>query len=159
MKKTTKKPTVPYASATTGKNARAEIEKILQAFGCESVGFMDDFADQSVLLAFKHRGRQVQLRASARGWAALYLRQNPWKYSRRTTKQDYDAKALAQGLIAINSIMRDWVKGQITAIETGMLSFEAVFAAHILLPSGKTMLDEIVAVMPPAIEDHHAPSP
>jgi hypothetical protein len=57
---------VPYANATTGTKARAEIVKLLQAFGCESVGFMDDFADHSVLLAFKHRGRQVQLRASAR---------------------------------------------------------------------------------------------
>ena len=31
------------------------------------------------------------------------------------------AAALDQGLIAVNSILRDWVKGQITAIETGIL--------------------------------------
>src|SRR5258707_10860509 len=43
--------------------------------GCERVGFMDNFDDCSVLLlAFTHRGRQVQLRASARGWAAMYLK-------------------------------------------------------------------------------------
>ena len=69
---------VPYASATSGTVARAEITKLLRRFGCESVGFMDDFADHSVLLAFTHRGRPVQLRASAKGWAALYLKSHPW---------------------------------------------------------------------------------
>ena len=68
--------TVPYASATSGTAARDEITKLLRRFGCESVGFMDDFEDHSVLLAFKHRGRAIQLRASARGWAALYLRES-----------------------------------------------------------------------------------
>jgi hypothetical protein len=149
------KATVPYASATTGKNARADIEKILKAFGCEQIGFMDDFEDHSVLLVFKHRGRQVQLRASARGWAPMYLKLNPWSYSRRATRQQWEAKALAQGLIAVNSIMRDWVKGQITAIESGMLSFEAVFAMHMLLEDGQTLLDKFVAGKMPAIE-HHA---
>ena len=50
------------------RKARAEIVKMLQGFGCEQVGFMDNFDDCSVLLAFTHRGRQVQLRASARDW-------------------------------------------------------------------------------------------
>lgn len=46
---------VPYASATSGAKARDEITKMLQRFGCENVGFMDDFAGHSVLLAFRHR--------------------------------------------------------------------------------------------------------
>ena len=66
-------PGVPYENATSGGKARDEIVKTLKGFGCESVGFMDDFENSTVLLAFKHRGRPVQLRASARGWAALYL--------------------------------------------------------------------------------------
>jgi len=41
---------------------------VLRRFGCEEIGFMDKYADQEVLLHFKHRGRQVQLRASAKGW-------------------------------------------------------------------------------------------
>jgi hypothetical protein len=58
---------VPYASASAGQRARDEISKVLRRFGCESIGFMDDFEQHEVLLAFKHRGRQVQLRASAKG--------------------------------------------------------------------------------------------
>jgi hypothetical protein len=34
---------IPYASATSGTKAREEITKILRHFGCESIGFMDDF--------------------------------------------------------------------------------------------------------------------
>jgi len=70
--------TIPYSGATSGAKARDEISSMLRKFGCESVGFMDDFEDHSVLLAFKHRGRAMQLRASARGWAAMYLKENPW---------------------------------------------------------------------------------
>jgi hypothetical protein len=62
---------VPYANATTGTKSREEIITILRSFGCESVGFMVEWDKQEVLLAFRHRGRDVQLRASAKGWAHL----------------------------------------------------------------------------------------
>jgi hypothetical protein len=58
---------IPYESAQSGASARDEITKILRRFGCESIGF--NFDKHEVLLAFTHRGRQVQLRASAKGWA------------------------------------------------------------------------------------------
>ena len=41
---------VPYASANSRSSARDEITKILRRFGCESVGFMDDFEKHEVLL-------------------------------------------------------------------------------------------------------------
>lgn len=143
--------TVPYAGATSGMKARDELTKTLQRFGCESVGFMDDFVEASVLLAFTHRGRQVQLRASAKGWAAMYLKENPWTSQRRSTRQQWERAALDQGLIAVNSILRDWVKGQVTAIETGILSFEAVFMPHMLTENGQTMVERISSLnlLPP----------
>lgn len=136
---------VPYSSATTGTKARGEIVNILRRFGCESVGFMDEFPSRTLLLAFTHRGRQVQLRASAQGWAKLYLRENPWTNRRRCTRPEWEERALEQGLIAINSILRDWVKGQVTAIETGILSFESVFLPYMLTESGDTLHDRVLA--------------
>ena len=79
---------IPYSGATSDMRAREEIKKLLTRFGCESIGFMDDNAKHEVLLAFTHRGRHVQLTASAKGWAAIYLRQNPHHYRRRATRQD-----------------------------------------------------------------------
>lgn len=137
---------VPYENATSGVKARDEIVTMLRKFGCESVGFMDDFEDQSVMLAFRHRGRPVQLKASAKGWAVLFLKEHPHNWSRmKSTEQQHEAKALAQGLVAINSILRDWVKGQITAVECGIMSFEAVFLPHMLTKNGRSVVDEIMA--------------
>lgn len=134
---------VPYAGATSGMKARDEITKMLQRFGCESVGFMDEFEDQSVLLAFRHRGRPVQLRASAKGWAAMYLKEHPWSYRMTRNRQEHEQAALKQGFVAINSILRDWVKGQITAVECGMLQFEAVFMPYMLTDNGQTLVDRV----------------
>ena len=99
--------TITYASATSDMRAREEIKKILTRFGCESIGFMDDMKEHEVLLAFTHQGRQVQMRASARGWANMWLRENPWGYRHRTTEQEWKQKALRQGHVAVNSVLRD----------------------------------------------------
>lgn len=133
---------VPYAHAASG-NARDELTKILRRFGCESVGFMDDFADGSVLLAFTHRGRPVQLRASAKGWAQMFVQEEPWSRNRKSNRQEYEAAALKQGMIAVNSILRDWVKGQVTAVECGILSFEAVFMPYMLTSDGRTLIERV----------------
>ena len=116
---------VPYAGATTGLRAREEITRLLRGFGCEEIGFADKFDEYEVLLYFKHRGRQVHLRASAKGWARMSLKAKPWSYKHHSTNQEWEQAALRQGAVAVNSILRDWIKGQTTAVECGMLSFEA----------------------------------
>jgi hypothetical protein len=147
---------VPYANATSGGKARTEIVSLLQRFGCSSVGFMDDFENHSVLLAFEHRGRQVQLRASAKGWAQMYLRENPWNaIAAAGPKQEHEQAALRQGQRAVNSILRDWIKGQVTAIECGILSFEAVFMPHMLTSDGRPLIERVKEqkLIPPPRED------
>lgn len=133
----------PYAGATSGATARDDITKVLRRFGCESVGFMDDFEQHEVLLAFTHRGRQIQLRASAKGWAQMFLKEQPWTSRRRDTKQDYERAALRQGHVAVNSILRDWIKGQVTAVECGILSFEAVFMPYMLTNDGRPLVERL----------------
>lgn len=136
---------IPYASANGGHTARNQIISMLQKFGCESVGFMDDFEDHSVLLVFKHRGRSMQLRASARGWATMYLKENPWGSGRKLKKHEYENAALHQGMKAVNSMLRDWVKGQITAVETGILSFDAVFMPYMITDNGQSLIDRVAS--------------
>jgi hypothetical protein len=134
---------LPYASATSDMRAREEIRKILLRFGCESIGFMDDNMRHEVLLAFTHRGRQIQMTVSANGWAAMWLKENPYNGRRRRTRHEYEQAALAQGRIAVNSILRDWVKAQITIIESGIVSFEAVFMPFMLTNDGRTMIERV----------------
>jgi hypothetical protein len=134
---------VPYASATTGVKAREEIIKVLRRFGCESIGFMDDYEKQEVLLAFTHRGRNHQMRASAKGWAQMWLKENPHTYRMRHSKQEHEASALRQGQIAVNSILRDGIKSQMTMVEAGILSFEAVFLPFMLTSDGRPLIERL----------------
>ena len=135
--------TTPYQEATSGLKARDEITRILRRFGCSSIGFMDDFTQHEVILAFKHRGRPVQLRASARGWAAMWLKDHPWSVRHKRTVREHEERALRQGLVAVNSILRDWIKGQVTAVECGVLSFDAVFMPFMLTADGRPLLERL----------------
>jgi hypothetical protein len=109
---------------------------------------MDDYERQEVLLAFTHRGRQVQLRASAKGWSRMHLKEHPWTDRRHTSRVEYERATLRQGHIAVNSILRDWIKGQVTAIECGILSFEAVFMPHMLPADGRPLIDHVAELLP-----------
>lgn len=65
----------------------------------------------------------------------------------------HEAKAMKQAEISVCSILRDWIKGQVVAIETGILTFEGAFLGQILLPTGKTVLDSVMqSNMLPALE-------
>jgi len=136
---------LPYENATSGNNAINEIRKAVQAFGCTKFATGDDFDTGEVFVQFEHRGRAVNLRASARGYAAAWLKEHPFGPRTRGTRAEHEARALKIGSVAFYSILRDWVKGQITAVEIGMMSFEAAFLSHMLLPSGQTVIEHVQA--------------
>ncbi len=134
---------LPYESATSGEKALGDIKKILQGFGCESFGSMMNFATGELLVQFEYRGRKVSLRASSKGYAAAWLRQNPFTSRTRATKEQHEKRALEIGQTAIFSMVRDWIKGQLTAVETGILTFEGAFLGQLLLQNGQTVLEKV----------------
>jgi len=136
---------LPYSTATSGQNAIQDIQKILRGFGCTKFATGEDFETGEVFIQFEHRGRPVTLKASAKGYAAAWLRENPWNSRRKCNRAQHESKALQIGSVAVYSVLRDWVKGQVTAIEIGILSFESAFLSHIMLPSGKRVIEEIEA--------------
>ncbi|RJP48739.1 MAG: hypothetical protein C4586_08455 [Anaerolineaceae bacterium] len=132
---------LPYEHARSGKEAIADLEKILSDFGCSQFGTMQDTVKGETILQFRHRDRPVSIVMSWRGYAAMYLQRHPFNGHRRMKKADYDAMALEQGKIAVCSMLRDMLKAQITAAEMGAMSFDAVFMPHILLGSGQRVID------------------
>jgi len=136
---------LPYQNATSGQRAMEDVQKILRGFGCTRFATGEDFETGDVFIQFEHRGRPVSLKASSRGYAAAWLKENPWNHRRKGTKAQHEAKALKIGGIAVYSILRDWVKGQVTAIEIGILSFESAFLSHIMLPNGRRVIEEVEA--------------
>jgi hypothetical protein len=135
---------LPYENATSGERALGEIQKLLRGFGCSKFGSMTDDEKREIIVQFEYRGRRVQMTASIRGYAAAWLKEHPYNPSRsRCSSKEHERKALDIASIAVYSILRDWIKGQVMAIETGILSFEGAFLGQIMLPSGKTMLEYV----------------
>lgn len=133
---------LPYENATSGAGALDEIRKVLTRFGCARFGTMTDNEAGELLVQFTYHGRDVTVKASYRGYAAAWLKEHPYNPSRmRKTRTQHEAQALDQAQISVCSVLRDWIKGQITAIEVGILTFEGAFLGQILLPNGKTVLD------------------
>lgn len=147
--------TLPYSSATSGQNAIADIQKMLRQFGCTKFATGEDFDTGELFVQFEHRGRMVNLKANSKGYAAAWLTENPWTHRRKGNKQEHEAKALQIGSVAVCSILRDWVKGQVTAIEIGMLTFEGAFLSHMMLPSGISVIEHIEQEnLLPALKDN-----
>jgi hypothetical protein len=136
-------PTValPYENATSGEKASADLQKILHRFGCDRFGTMIDHGAGELICQFSYRGRDVLVKASIRGYAAAWLKEHPYGPRSRSSKSEYERKGLEIAGLAVYSILRDWIKGQITAVETGILSFEGAFLAQLVLPSGRTVFD------------------
>ncbi len=132
---------LPYESSTSGERALGEIQKLLRGFGCNKFGSMIDDAEGIVLVQFERHGVPVSVKASIKGYAAAWLREHPYTHRMRCTNVEHERKALDIASVAVYSILRDWIKGQVTAIETGILSFDGAFLGQVMLPSGRTVLE------------------
>jgi hypothetical protein len=144
---------LPYENSTSGERALGEIQKLLRGFGCNKFGSMVDDSEGSILVQFEYRGRPVSVKASIKGYAAAWLREHPYTYRTKATKAQHERKSMDIASVAVYSILRDWIKGQITAIETGILTFEGAFLGQILLPTGRTVLEHATeAQLLPQIE-------
>ena len=143
---------LPYERATSGRKALDEVQNILASFGTTRFGMMTDTEKREVMVQFTYRGRDILVRASVAGYAAALLKKSPYTSRMRRSKEQHEREAIEQAEISVCSILRDWIKGQITAVEVGALSFEGAFLGNILLSSGKTVLDAIEAqkLLPPA---------
>lgn len=151
---------LPYENATSGEKALGEIQKLLRGFGCAKFGSMSDDEAKEIMVQFEYRGRQVSVKASVRGYAAAWLKEHPTKVfqteiangTAAAKRTAHERRAMDIASVAVYSILRDWIKGQVTAIETGILTFEGAFLGQILLPSGQTILEHATtAKLPPAL--------
>lgn len=135
--------TLPYSNATSGERAAADIQRVLRAFGCLKFGVMHDDGAGELIVQFEYRGRMASVKASTKGYAAAWLRTTPYSSRMRCTKAQHERKAMEVASVAVYSILRDWIKGQITAVECGVLSFEGAFLGQLLLADGRTVLEHV----------------
>lgn len=135
---------LPYENATSGAKALDEIRKVLTNFGCSRFGTMTDNEEGAVLVQFSYRGRDVSVKVSYRGYAAAWLKEHPYTNRTQVSRAKHEQRGMDQAQISVYSILRDWIKGQVTAVEVGILTFEGAFLGQIMLPgTGKTVLEQI----------------
>src|SRR3990167_11466013 len=130
---------LPYETATSGDKALIELQRTLAKFGCQSFGTMTDAERGVTIVQFKWRNRNVSLEASWKGYAQAWSKAHKGTHSswNTTMKAKHDQRALRQAQISVCSVLRDWVKGQITAVECGVMSFESAFMPPMLLANGQ----------------------
>lgn len=147
--------TLPYESANAGDRALTELQRTLEKFGCASFGVMTDAENGKTIVQFKWRERQVSLEASWKGYAGAWLKIHPYKSSFHKSRADHESRALAQAKMSVCSCLRDWVKGQMVAVECGVMSFEAAFMPHMLTTSGMRLVDcmDVQKLLPPPTKD------
>jgi hypothetical protein len=133
---------LPYENSTSGDRALGEIQKILAKFGCDDFGSMVKNGEGVVLIQFTHRGRTVSVKASFKGYAQAWMKAHPLGPRTRTSPEEHRRQAERIGSVAVYSILRDWIKGQLAAVETGILSFEGAFLGQLLIPSQGVTIEE-----------------
>jgi hypothetical protein len=104
---------------------------------------MQDFERKTLIIQFKYRNMQMHVEASMSGYAAQWLKAHPWSNRMRRAKVDHEREALRVASFAVYSILRDWIKGQVMAIESGILTFEGAFLGQIMLQSGGSVLQHL----------------
>jgi hypothetical protein len=141
--------TLPYSNASSGVAAIGECERLLRKFGCGQFGTMNDWDRGVMVVQFQWKGRRVHLEASWRGYAEAWLKENPWSSKRRATREEWNQEAKRKGENAVPSILRDWIKGQVTAVEIGLMPFEHAFMPHMLANDGTRLIDHALKLLPP----------
>ncbi len=138
---------LPYENSRAGAGALTEAEKILRKFGCSNFGVMNDWDRGVVMVQFMWKERRVSIEASWRGYAEAWLKEHPHTHRMRITKPNHELEAKHRGEMAVPSILRDWIKGQVTAVEIGLMPFEHAFLPHMLTSDGSRLVDRAVALL------------
>jgi len=140
-----------YAENTEvgAERSRQEIEKTLQRYGARS--FMYGFDEHRAMVMFAVHGRKVRFVLPVpdrEDKEFKWTNHDPPR--RRTLKQQEDAheQAVRQRWRALNLV----IKAKLEAVETGIVSFDAEFLAHLVLPNGSTVADTAIPAVQLAYE-------
>lgn len=128
-----------YAADTTVSvsSSKAEIERILERYG--ATGFMSGWDSTRAVIAFAMADRQVR-----------FILPMPDKNERRFTHN-------SRGTRTPDAALKEWeracrqrwralalvIKAKLEAIESSISEFDDEFMAHIVLPNGRTVSEEI----------------
>lgn len=131
-----------YAQHTdvSSERSRAEIERTLQRYGADRFAYSSSRTE--AMVGFECHGLLVRFRLAMPNPTDRQFTHTEAKHLRRSEKQAYEAweQACRQRWRALNLV----VKAKLEAVEAGITTFEQEFLAHIVLPNGDTVADQVM---------------
>lgn len=144
-----------YAADTSvsSDRSRAEIERTLQRWGATQ--FMYGYDESKAIVAFTIKDRQVRFVLPMPDPNAHEFTHTPGRNMKRSPAQAREAweQATRQRWRAMALV----IKAKLEAVESGIVTFDAEFLAHIVLPNGRTVGDEVVPSVAGAYQTHVMP--
>lgn len=145
-----------YAAGTTvgSDQSRAEIERTLTRYGASSFAYAWDAG--RAMVGFAVDGRQVRFVLPMPDRTAREFTHTPSTRKPRTPKAAAEAyeQAVRQRWRALALV----VKAKLEAVQAGIVTFDQEFLAHIVLPSGDTVFDQVQPRLQAALESSSAPA-
>jgi hypothetical protein len=144
-----------YAEGTdvSSERSRGEIERTLTRYGAQQ--FMYGYDSTRAIVGFQINERQVRFVLPLPDRAARRFTHTPSRNTPRSAAQrdaEYD-KAVRQKWRALALV----IKAKLEAVESGIVTFDAEFLPHLVLPNGRTVADEVVPQIAAAYQSHEMP--
>ena len=144
--------------------SRGEIERILTRYGASAFGYgwLDGEGRKAgqAAITFHAQGKHVRFvlplpRKDADEIVYTHRNQPRYSWRKRTEKQQEEAydQAVRQRWRALVLV----IKAKLEAVESGIVTFEEEFMAHIVLPSGETVGEWFVPQLEQAYETQQMP--
>lgn len=144
-----------YAASTdvSSDRSRAEIERTLVRYGATQFLYGYDQSRAIVGFTINHRQIRFVLPLPDRD-SAEFTRTPTGRARAATARNEAYEQAVRQKWRALALV----IKAKLEAVESGIVTFDAEFLAHIVLPDGRTVADEVVPRVQQAYEDHQMPA-
>lgn len=149
-----------YAKGTTVDpgRSRAEIESVLARYGATSFGYAtEESVERSrAMVTFIARGRQIRFLMDLPSRTDKEFTHTPERGTRRSADAAFKAweQACRQRWRALALV----IKAKLEAVDSGIVTFEAEFLAHTIVPgTGQTVAEQIEPGLAHAIETGTAP--
>ena len=141
--------TARYAESTTvpSDRSRAEIEKTLARYGATT--FQYGWQQDRAAIGFVMSGRQIRFILPLPDRESADFTRTPTGKSRTATAAEAAYEQAVRQRWRALSLM---VKAKLEAVASGIVTFEEEFLPHTVLPSGRTVAQEIM----PAVESAYA---
>lgn len=146
-----------YASETTvpAERSRMEIERTLTRYGATS--FMYGWEEAYAVVGFVVDERRVKFTLPMPDRSDPALKWSDHKPRRFRTDKQIEAayeQAIRQRWRALALV----VKAKLEAVEAGIVTFDEEFGMHFVLPSGRTVAQEVLPAMVEAYRLGHMPA-